>query len=843
MRTTLNRFWLLPLFLALSVFDFPTPLARAQGTAFTYQGRLNDGGNPASGSYDFRFRLASDPLANNYLGNNILTNGVTVTNGLLTVALDFGAGIFTGSNYWLEVDVRTNGAGSYVVLTPLQPVTPAPYAIMANSASNLLGNLPAAQLNGSLANANLPASPTFSGTVAASSFSGSGAGLTSVNAASLGGLNATNLWQVGGNSVSAGQFLGSVNNQALEFRINGNRALLLTTNASDAPNFIAGSPANFIDAGVRGAVIAGGGTTNLNSSSNQISSDFSSIGGGSGNWIQDNADHSVIGNGWNNVITEESLQSVIAGGISNTIAGPYTVIGGGIFNTNSSGWGTIGGGFANAIKGLGFSTVAGGIHNVAARQASTVGGGSFNNAGADYSTVSGGRNNTIATADLNSVIAGGAGNFVSGFESTISGGGENSAAGNDAVVGGGSSNTNNGTLAVIPGGYANLANGQSSFAAGRQAQALHDGAFVWADSQSTGFSSTANDQFLVLAHGGVGINKNNPGTALDVNGTVTATSFTGNGANLASLNANNLSSGTVPNGRLPSNVAFLDGTPGFTSQVTTFAGLRLSNTNIWFRDGADTFHGLGWYGSGKPFAGLAPDGPVLFGFAGGILGTTSSGQQAILAWNNTGVGIGTNAPAASLHIVSGGGISQPQLRLDQTNNNDYARLRFKAVTNGVWDIAAGGGPANTMNFFAGSQSGLPGTNVLILNPNGNATLFGTLTQGSDRARKEHFHSVDPEAVLAKVAALSITTWNYKTSPEAEHLGPVAQDFHEAFGLNGADDKGITTVDEGGVALAAIQGLNQKLVEKDAKIQKLEAQNDSLSQRLAALEATVRTMAR
>jgi hypothetical protein len=56
---------------------------------------------------------------------------------------------------------------------------------------------------------------------------------------------------------------------------------------------------------------------------------------------------------------------------------------------------------------------------------------------------------------------------------------------------------------------------------------------------------------------------------------------------------------------------------------------------------------------------------------------------------------------------------------------------------------------------------------------------------------------------------------------------MAQDFHAAFGLNGSDDKHISTVDEGGVALAAIQGLNQKLAEKDAQIQNLEKKLDDL----------------
>src|SRR6185295_20095957 len=99
--------------------------AHAQGTAFTYQGRLSDGGSPATGNYDLRLRLASDALGNNYVGPTLLTNGVPVTSGLFTVALDFGPGIFTGSNLWLQIDVRTNGAGSYTTLNPLQRLTPA----------------------------------------------------------------------------------------------------------------------------------------------------------------------------------------------------------------------------------------------------------------------------------------------------------------------------------------------------------------------------------------------------------------------------------------------------------------------------------------------------------------------------------------------------------------------------------------------------------------------------------------------------------------------------------------------------------------------------------------------
>ena len=85
--------------------------------------------------------------------------------------------------------------------------------------------------------------------------------------------------------------------------------------------------------------------------------------------------------------------------------------------------------------------------------------------------------------------------------------------------------------------------------------------------------------------------------------------------------------------------------------------------------------------------------------------------------------------------------------------------------------------------------------------------------------------------MEKVAALPLSKWNYKADSASRHLGPMAQDFYAAFGI-GPDDKHITTVDEGGVALAAIQGLNQKVEAENAT---LRADNKQLRERLERLE--------
>ena len=117
----------------------------------------------------------------------------------------------------------------------------------------------------------------------------------------------------------------------------------------------------------------------------------------------------------------------------------------------------------------------------------------------------------------------------------------------------------------------------------------------------------------------------------------------------------------------------------------------------------------------------------------------------------------------------------------------------------------------------------------------------SLTQTSDRNAKQGFMPVNARSVLDKVAALPISEWKFKTDPATPHLGPMAQDFYAAFGL-GEDDRHINTMDEEGVALAAIQGLNQRLNEKEGEIQTLKQQNDALGARLHELEAAIKSLA-
>jgi hypothetical protein len=134
-----------------------------------------------------------------------------------------------------------------------------------------------------------------------------------------------------------------------------------------------------------------------------------------------------------------------------------------------------------------------------------------------------------------------------------------------------------------------------------------------------------------------------------------------------------------------------------------------------------------------------------------------------------------------------------------------------------------------------------GTNTQIAASSGAClTAGGQWQNASDRALKDEFTAIEPEAVLAKVTTLPITEWRYKAEAAGvKHLGPVAQDFYHAFGL-GDSDKGIGTVDESGVALAAIQGLSQKMETENAA---LRSENAELNQRLQEKDAEMAELKR
>jgi hypothetical protein len=115
------------------------------GTAFTYQGHLEDGGNPANGTYDFQFLLYDASVAGTQIGATVTLADVPVEDGFFSVQLDFSTSAFGGGERWLQINVRLGTSGdAYTTLTPRQELTPAPYAqampnVYTDEGSNFVG--------------------------------------------------------------------------------------------------------------------------------------------------------------------------------------------------------------------------------------------------------------------------------------------------------------------------------------------------------------------------------------------------------------------------------------------------------------------------------------------------------------------------------------------------------------------------------------------------------------------------------------------------------------------------------------------------------------------------------
>src|SRR5262245_16400294 len=111
----------------------------AQTSTFTYQGKISDSGTPATGNYDFQFKLFDALASGTQQGATVTLMSVTVADGIFTVQLDFGAAIFSGTARFLEIGVRSAGGGAFTILNPRQQITSTPYAIKSLNAASADG--------------------------------------------------------------------------------------------------------------------------------------------------------------------------------------------------------------------------------------------------------------------------------------------------------------------------------------------------------------------------------------------------------------------------------------------------------------------------------------------------------------------------------------------------------------------------------------------------------------------------------------------------------------------------------------------------------------------------------
>ncbi|HEX8833766.1 MAG TPA: tail fiber domain-containing protein [Abditibacteriaceae bacterium] len=238
-----------------------------------------------------------------------------------------------------------------------------------------------------------------------------------------------------------------------------------------------------------------------------------------------------------------------------------------------------------------------------------------------------------------------------------------------------------------------------------------------------------------------------------------------------------------------------------------------------------------------------------YGFAAGNRVVAANTSSVALGQDNTASGYGSVALGIGAHTNARRGsfvFADDSVPVDTTSiSPEYFRARAARSAN--WRTSGGfhvythpnltEGVSITGRYPAFSSSNNWDRSDALISTSTGAYLSngGVWTNSSSRALKSGFTPVDGREVLKKVAALPMTSWNYKADPNARHIGPMAQDFHDAFNLGG-DNEHIGTVDADGVALAAIQGLNSELQDTKAELKERDAKIAALEARMKKLEA-------
>jgi hypothetical protein len=429
------------------------------------------------------------------------------------------------------------------------------------------------------------------------------------------------------------------------------------------------------------------------------------------------------------------------------------------------------------------------VQNNSAGAPNVIGGASVNfvsNGVAGATIGGGGAVNYYSSSYTNSVtadygtVSGGFGNTANGQGATVSGGLINTASSQYSTVGGGQGNTaSGGGVSTVGGGFDNTASGTYGTVSG-------------------GSENTASGGFSTV--GGGRLNTASGGFA----------AVSGGYGNTASGEFATVSGGYGNTASGDSSFA-----AGANAQTTN------NGSFVWNDSTGSTFSST----TSNQFAVHA---------SGGV----------VLAAN---VKIGTNY--GDYHNLQlGGGNSTGYLYGSFPALGDGVHLGYNYYydASGNGHILITGGATSRLSvgygfvgIYIGGVNAAPSTQRLLANSTG-VTVNGTFNTSSDRNVKQDFAAVSPAQMLERVTQLPISEWSYKEDPTTRHVGPMGQDFYAAFNI-GTDEKHIAPIDEGGIAFAAIQGLNQKVEEKDTEIQNLKRQNQSLERRLNKLEMTIQSI--
>ena len=238
-----------------------------------------------------------------------------------------------------------------------------------------------------------------------------------------------------------------------------------------------------------------------------------------------------------------------------------------------------------------------------------------------------------------------------------------------------------------------------------------------------------------------------------------------------------------------------------------------------------------------------------YGVAMGLRATAANSSSIALGEDVTASGFASVALGYRAHTNTKRGSF---VFSDNISGGTQDSIRAELPAQSLWRVSCGmqiytnqaktagvgiGGVATNPTVCTGGSAYWGQSNAMISTSTG-AYLHtnGTLTNASDVNRKHLFAAVSGEDVLARLRAMPITSWSYRTeNTDVRHVGPMAQDFRSAFGL-GDDDKVISTVDADGVALAAAQALEARTATQQQRIDALEAQNAAQARELAEMRA-------
>jgi hypothetical protein len=590
-------------------------------------------------------------------------------------------------------------------------------------------------------------------------------------------------WSLTGNAgtTPGTNFVGTTDNQALYFDVNGSPNLILNTNYSiqkDVNGNARGSSAIDLQSRRDGpteiasgnySVIAGG-------LDNTASGDHATVAGGQNNYAIGIG--SMVGGGQSNQAM--SIEDGVAGGLQNTASGGLSTVSGGTFNS-ASGWGSvIGGGTGNQANSF-LSVIAGGANNIAIG-ASFVGGGvsnhivEFGNA----SVIGGGENNTIhANADVflgggnnnlceGGAIVGGIGNHTFGPSSFI-GAGDSNAAGFDAgryycgivagrhnaaiaqsaFIGGGENNTANGNFAAIAGGLNNTAYANNSFVGGGETDTANGDHTVVAG----GFHNVASHAYATIGGGEGNVASGNEATVAGGASNVAQGSYSvvgGGGGNVATqddgvvaggwFNLDSATNSVISGGQ--SNIIFsgantnasviAGGVQNQIYQGSSFIGSGYQNRAY---GGYDDIVGGQWNVSGN----AQGNGYSYHFIGGGSRDTISTGDFSIIVGglhNIVGshaafIGGGvSNSVSGYAAVIVGGDSNTVDGNVSNAfiggGHKNFAGAHYSAISGGSNNIAdnycAVGGGAN--NYAGGDYGAIPGGYGLTLFGNGSFGFLG-----------------------------------------------------------------------------------------------------------------------